>query len=76
MSVDPHAEQHGAIAAKLEALERTVGKVSNGKQVDLIVKGAVAVLGILELQSRTGIELGTAKEAPVAIIKMVLAFIG
>ncbi len=73
---DGHAREHGEIAAKLEALERSVGKLSNGKSVDLIVKGGVAVLGLLELQSRTGIEIGAVGKAPAAVIKAVLAMIG
>lgn len=73
---DVHAREHGEVKAKLEALERSVGKLSNGKSVDLIVKGAVAVLGLLELQSRTGIEIGTAERVPAAIIKVILAIIG
>lgn len=67
-----HAREHGEITAKLDTLERAVGKLSNGKSVDLIVKGAVAVLGVLELQSRTGIEIGTVQDAPKAIIRLLL----
>ncbi len=76
MTVDKHAEQHGEIKAKLESMEKSMGKVTNGKQVDLIVKGAVAVLGLLELQERTGVEIGTARDMPAAFIKMLLAFVG
>lgn len=61
---------------KVGTLDKIVSKVSNGKQVDLIVKGAVAVLGLLELQARTGIEIGAAKEVPAAFIKVVLALTG
>lgn len=76
MSIDRHAEQHGEITAKLEAMEKAVSKISNGKTVDLVVKGAVAVLGLLELQARTGIEIGTVQDAPAAIIRTVAAIIG
>lgn len=76
MTVDKHAEQHGEITSDLKGLRRDVSKLANGKTVDLVVKGAVAILGALELQSRTGIELGTAQEAPAAIVKMILAIIG
>lgn len=69
---DQHAREHGEIGAKLDALEKSVGKLGNGKSVDLIVKGAVAVLGLLELQARTGIEIGTVQEVPKAVIRILL----
>lgn len=76
MTDDRHAREHGETQAKLETLERAVGKLSNGKAVDLVVKGAVAVLGLLELQARTGIEIGTVQEAPAAALKVVVAILG
>jgi hypothetical protein len=61
---------------RLSNLEKDVSKVANGKTIDLIVKGGVIVLGLLEAQSRTNIEFGTAKDVPTAAIKLVLAIIG
>ncbi len=74
---DPqHDREHGEITARLGTMQRAVDKLGNGKTVDLVVKGAVAVLGVLELQARTGIEIGTAREVPSAAVKLVLALIG
>ncbi len=78
---DGHAREHGEITATLKTLEKAVDdlsddvrKLGNGKTVDLIKSVAIAVLGLLELQARTGIEIGTT-ETPAAFVKVMLAFV-
>ncbi len=61
---------------RITNLGKDVSKVANGKTMDLIVKGGVIVLGILEAQSRTNIQFGTARDVPAAAIKLVLAIVG
>ncbi len=73
---DGHAREHGEITARLGTMQQAVDKLGNGKTVDLVVKGAVAVLGVLELQARTGIEIGTAREVSSAVVRVVMALIG
>ena len=79
-----HDREHGEIAAKLEGIEstqkrveKTLGKLANGKTVDLIMKGAVIVLTALEVQTRTGIELsGGSPEAFISIAKFLAQLFG
>lgn len=70
---DSHAREHGEIITKLDTLGDSVQKLSNGKMVDYMVKGSVVVLSLLELQTRTGIEIG---QGPEGIIRSVLALVG
>ena len=60
---DQHSREHGEIKAKLDSLGESVKKLNNGKSIDYAMKAAVFILGILELQSRTGIDIGNMPES-------------